>query len=97
MEKGGFVGVTMFPPFLKRGTDSTVDDYVEAMDYIINIAGEDAVGGRRRWRQRRRLQTGGGIRRAAVARELWRRLWRAHVGGSAAAWPLACIRVAHCL
>ena len=44
VEKGGFVGVTMFPPFLKRGTDSTVDDYVEAMDYIINIAGEDAVG-----------------------------------------------------
>ena len=44
VEKGGFVGATMFPPFLKRGTDSTVDDYVEAMDYIINIAGEDAVG-----------------------------------------------------
>ena len=44
VEKGGFVGVTMFPPFLKRGTASTVDDYVEAMDYIINIAGEDAVG-----------------------------------------------------
>ena len=44
VEKGGFVGVTMFPPFLKQGTDSTVDDYVEAMDYIINIAGEDAVG-----------------------------------------------------
>ncbi len=44
VEKGGFVGVTMFPPFLKRGSDSTVDDYVEAMDYIINIAGEDAVG-----------------------------------------------------
>ena len=44
VENGGFVGVTMFPPFLKRGTNSTVDDYVEAMDYIINIAGEDAVG-----------------------------------------------------
>lgn len=44
VDKGGFVGVTMFPPFLKRGTDSAVDDYVEAMDYIINIAGEDAVG-----------------------------------------------------
>ncbi|HAA91580.1 MAG TPA: peptidase M19 [Rhodospirillaceae bacterium] len=44
VEKGGFVGVTMFPPFLKRGIDSTVDDYVEAMNYIINIAGEDAVG-----------------------------------------------------
>ena len=44
VERGGFVGVTMFPPFLARGTDSTVDDYVAAMDYIINVAGEDAVG-----------------------------------------------------
>ena len=44
VENGGFVGVTMFPPFLKRGNNSTVDEYVEAMDYIINIVGEDAVG-----------------------------------------------------
>lgn len=44
VEHGGFVGVTMFPPFLRRGTDSTVDDYVEAIDYVIDIAGEDAVG-----------------------------------------------------
>ena len=44
VDHGGFVGVTMFPPFLRRGTDSTIDDYVEAIDYVINIAGEDAVG-----------------------------------------------------
>lgn len=43
-DHGGFVGVTMFTPFLKRGTDSTVDDYVEAIDYVVNIAGEDGVG-----------------------------------------------------
>ncbi len=43
-DRGGFVGVTMFPPFLKRGTASTVDDYVEAMEYVIDIAGEDRVG-----------------------------------------------------
>ncbi len=30
-DQGGFVGVTMFPSFLRRGTESTVDDYVEAM------------------------------------------------------------------
>ena len=42
--RGGFIGVTMFPPFLKRGADSTVDDYVEAIDYVINVAGEDCVG-----------------------------------------------------
>jgi membrane dipeptidase len=42
--RGGFIGVTMFPAFLKRGTEATVDDYVEAMDYVINIAGEECVG-----------------------------------------------------
>lgn len=43
-DRGGFIGVTMFPPFLRRGTDATVDDYVEAIDYVINLAGEDCVG-----------------------------------------------------
>lgn len=43
-ERGGFIGVTMFPAFLRRGTESTVDDYVEAIDYVIDIAGEDCVG-----------------------------------------------------
>ncbi|OYZ95532.1 MAG: peptidase M19 [Xanthobacter sp. 17-67-6] len=43
-EKGGFIGVTMFPPFLKKGPEASVGDYVEAMEYIINIAGEDIVG-----------------------------------------------------
>ena len=43
-DRGGFVGVTMFPAFLRRGTDSTVDDYVDAMDYVINLVGEDCVG-----------------------------------------------------
>ncbi|NQY64198.1 MAG: membrane dipeptidase [Alteromonadaceae bacterium] len=44
VDKGGFIGVTMFAPFLKNGINSTVDDYVEAIDYVINIAGEDSVG-----------------------------------------------------
>ncbi|MFN0166131.1 MAG: dipeptidase [Bryobacteraceae bacterium] len=43
-EHGGFIGVTMFPPFLKRGVDSTVADYVEAIQHVLNIAGEDSVG-----------------------------------------------------
>ena len=43
-DHGGFIGVTMFPPFLRRGADSTVDDYIEAFDYIIDIAGEDRIG-----------------------------------------------------
>ena len=44
VERGGFVGVTMFPPFLKRGTQATVDDYVEAIEYVIGVCGEDQVG-----------------------------------------------------
>ena len=43
-DRGGFIGVTMFSPFLKKGPDSTVDDYVEAIDYVINLVGEDCVG-----------------------------------------------------
>lgn len=43
-ERGGFIGVTMFPPFLRNGPQSTVDDYVEAIDYVVKLAGEDCVG-----------------------------------------------------
>jgi len=43
-ERQGFIGVTMFPPFLPKGTDSTIDDYIAAIDYVINLAGEDCVG-----------------------------------------------------
>ena len=42
-ERGGMIGVTMFPAFLKRGAESTVDDYVEAIDHVIAVAGEDSV------------------------------------------------------
>jgi membrane dipeptidase len=43
-DHGGFIGVTMFPPFLRRGIESTVTDYVEAIDYVIKLVGEDCVG-----------------------------------------------------
>lgn len=43
-DQGGFIGVTMFPPFLEKGVKSTVDDYVAAIEYIVNLAGEDSVG-----------------------------------------------------
>ena len=43
-DKGGFVGVTMFTPFLRAGVNATIDDYVEAIKYIYNIVGEDAIG-----------------------------------------------------
>ena len=34
----------MFTPFLRRGGEASIDDYIEAIDYIINIAGEDRIG-----------------------------------------------------
>ena len=42
--RGGFVGVTMFPPFLARGTEATLVDVVAAIDYVIALIGEDCVG-----------------------------------------------------
>jgi membrane dipeptidase len=43
-DHGGFIGVTMFSPFLKKGNSSTVDDYIEAIDYVVNLVGDDCVG-----------------------------------------------------
>ena len=43
-DHGGFVGVTMFTPFMKNGIDSTIEDYVEAIQYVYNLVGEDAIG-----------------------------------------------------
>ncbi|MGE8063226.1 dipeptidase [Pseudomonas sp. NPDC089547] len=43
-DHGGFVGVTMFTPFLAKGVDATIDDFAEAIEYIMNIVGEDAIG-----------------------------------------------------
>jgi len=45
-EKGGLIGVTMFPPFLRRGNDSTIEDYLDAIEHVIHVAGEDhtAIG-----------------------------------------------------
>jgi membrane dipeptidase len=44
VDHGGFVGVTMFPPFLPKGSASSVDDYVAAIGYVVNLIGEDSVG-----------------------------------------------------
>ena len=44
MRRGGFIGVTMFPAFLRHGNRPSVDDYVEAIEYVVNVAGEDCVG-----------------------------------------------------
>ena len=44
VDHGGFIGVTMFPPFLAKGNAATVPDYIAAIDHVIRIAGEDNVG-----------------------------------------------------
>ncbi|MCM2477372.1 peptidase M19 [Rhizobium sp. CG5] len=43
-EVGGMVGVTMFPPFMPRGSLSTLDDYLDVIEYVINLCGEEQVG-----------------------------------------------------
>jgi membrane dipeptidase len=43
-DRNGFIGVTCYPWFLKRGNDSTLDDFVEAIEYVMNLVGEDCVG-----------------------------------------------------
>lgn len=42
-EGGGLVGVTLFPPFLAAGNEATVVDYVEAIEYVRDVVGEDHV------------------------------------------------------
>ena len=43
-DAGGFVGVTMFPPFLPRGNESTIENYVDAIEHVVNVVGEDQTG-----------------------------------------------------
>jgi membrane dipeptidase len=42
-EHGGLIGVTMFPPFMARGNDSTLDDYLDAIEHVIQLCGEEHV------------------------------------------------------
>lgn len=43
-DRGGFVGVTFFPPFLSKGIASTIEDFIDAIEYVINVAGEAQTG-----------------------------------------------------
>ena len=42
-EKGGVAGATSFAPFLPRGFDSTVEDFVDAIDNMVERIGIDHV------------------------------------------------------
>ena len=44
-ERGGFIGVAAtYTPFLRRGAESTLDDAIEVLEYVINVCGEEQVG-----------------------------------------------------
>ena len=38
------IGFAIYTPFLLKSADSSIYDCVEAMEYMINIVGEDSVG-----------------------------------------------------
>lgn len=42
--KGGFVGVSQFGPHMAKDNASSIDDYVDALDHVIGLVGEDLVG-----------------------------------------------------
>ncbi|KAG7784413.1 hypothetical protein KL910_004456 [Ogataea haglerorum] len=42
--KGGMVAASNFGPHMKKGNESTIDDYVEVLEYFIGLVGEDLVG-----------------------------------------------------
>lgn len=43
-ERGGMVGVTMFPPFMAKGSGATLEDYVDTIEHVMNLCGEAHVG-----------------------------------------------------
>ncbi len=43
-DAGGFVGFASYTPFLPKGDESTLDDCVAAMGYLIDLVGEESVG-----------------------------------------------------
>ena len=43
-EKGGVVGATCIRSFLRNGLASTLDDYVDAIDHMVELVGVDHVG-----------------------------------------------------
>jgi membrane dipeptidase len=44
VDHGGFVGVATYPPFMKTGADTTLDDCIDLFEYMINLCGEGNIG-----------------------------------------------------
>lgn len=43
-EQSGYVGIVLSPVFMPEGANSKIEDVVVALDYLINLIGEDHVG-----------------------------------------------------
>lgn len=43
-QRGGVIGANAFPPFLRNGFESTLEDYVDAIDDLVDRVGIDHVG-----------------------------------------------------
>ena len=41
---GGFVGFASYTPFLPKGPETTIEDCIEGIEYLINLIGEDNIG-----------------------------------------------------
>jgi membrane dipeptidase len=42
--EGRFVGLSRFGPHMKKENDSTIDDYIEPLEYVIGLAEGNLVG-----------------------------------------------------
>lgn len=42
--KGGVIGACASAPRLKKGGEATIEDFLDHIDYMVNLAGEDHVG-----------------------------------------------------
>lgn len=42
-EKGGLIGATIFPVFLASGNESTIEDFIDVIDYLVEMVGVDHV------------------------------------------------------
>ena len=40
---GGVIGATVFPPFLPAGKDATIEDFMDVIEYLVEMVGIDHV------------------------------------------------------
>ena len=55
-EADGFVGFASYTPFLPKGEETNLDDCITALDYLINIVGEEKAGIGTDWVQDQDIQ-----------------------------------------